>query len=306
MISETHLQHIVPLLDHTPETHCTPDSCNDDNSNNNSTGNSSRNSSSAEERQRYMKEKKKPQILWMLAQLQHLMANNNNTNNDNGNNVSSHEQYHIVDVGGGRGDLALCIASVFLNSRVTVIDTNEPSLNAGREKARLINLTNIQFISGDVTTMDIRKIASDPTTPVTTETTTKPVSADRLIFVGLHACGALSDYILHLSILYLSSFLICTCCFGKHHTITQHIDHTHLWFNQLQDMTTEDIISLCRLAERHESVDTAKTAMHVINSLRLSATQQALTARQTKVSLYLKSFPELLSVKNLVLYASVK
>lgn len=180
---------------------------------------------------------------------------------------------HIVDIGGGRGDLALAVAAaaasastgsatiadsgigehnsapgdagagdVSLPTLVTVIDINQPSLDAGAARARSLGLTNIRFVCGDVReAASVLGLALPSASSSSTATAEVPFGADASsssssspsssqhhhhtsssapaapdLFIGLHACGPLSDCILTLAHQYRSSFLVCPCCFGKH------------------------------------------------------------------------------------------
>ena len=60
---------------------------------------------------------------------------------------------HLVDVGGGRGDLALvCCLALGAGVKITVVDNNAPSLAAGRERAAALGLatSTISFVEGSV------------------------------------------------------------------------------------------------------------------------------------------------------------
>lgn len=82
-------------------------------------------------RTKYLHEKKFPQIqsiLHILLQRQHpRMQQSSSSSSD-----SSLSFRHVLDVGGGRGDLALAIARTFPRVHVTVVDQNESSLRAGQ------------------------------------------------------------------------------------------------------------------------------------------------------------------------------
>ncbi len=62
---------------------------------------------------------------------------------------------HLVDVGGGRGDLAIAAAATLPNVRVTVVDLNKASLEAGRTRAAELQLGNIEFVLGDLATVHL-------------------------------------------------------------------------------------------------------------------------------------------------------
>lgn len=208
-----------------------------------------------ERRMAYLEKKKQPQVLWMLQQLQQFKFT------------------HICDVGGGRGDLAIAIALHFPHAHVTVIDINEQSLQVGKQRAK--DLPNICFLCADATTFV-------PQTKVD-------------VFVGLHACGGLSDCILELALKLQAGFVICTCCFGKNMNMYQ--------WQQDTNITTEEQLLLCQRAEIHDDMETAKTCMHIINSYRLARVSKL---KAIDMDIQLKTFDPSYSPKNFVLFGKIK
>lgn len=142
----------------------------------------------AKRRRVYALERKQPQVLRMLALLSQLTE-------------GSAGLLHMVDVGGGRGDLAVALASTLgpARVRVTVLDLNEKSLAAGRDRAAAAALTNIGFHCCDVT--DGAKVSAI--------CGAVPIDA---VF-GLHCCGGLSEAAMSLALRSGSAFVVCSCCF---------------------------------------------------------------------------------------------
>ena len=62
----------------------------------------------------------------------------------------------ILDVGGGRGDLALCVAAAMPAASVTVLDTNLASLADGAARAAKARLGNIEFVCADAASLGPR------------------------------------------------------------------------------------------------------------------------------------------------------
>lgn len=94
----------------------------------------------------YIVDKKGPQIQWIVSRLRTLFL--------------AEKQYcHVVDVGGGRGDLATRIAKEFSFVHVTVVDKNESSLQAGKDYANSLGVADrMSFVPDDFA--DFRKYNS--------------------------------------------------------------------------------------------------------------------------------------------------
>ena len=122
---------------------------------------------------------------------------------------SSGKTLHLVDVGGGRGDLALGVAQTFEKRvRVSVLDVNVSSLEAGRERAMASGLTNISFYECDIEDkMAVARCCNaDPATA-----DAKSTAID--VVFGLHCCGGLSEAAMELAVSNGAAFAICSCCF---------------------------------------------------------------------------------------------
>ena len=198
-------------------------------------------------RSEYFHSKKWPQIRWFLGRLDEFRR-------------AGVMFKHVLDVGGGRGDLAIHIASAF-GVKVTVIDTSESSLEAGQEAASQKNLHNCHFRN-----MDFRVAA-------------KQLPDDVDMVVALHACGGLSDAALNFAWSRHISFVICPCCHLKH----QHLEPLGGWSSLCDiearsmlptDEVDQDLLDgkasqiLRRLAEIDRR-DIAWRALYIIAALRL-------------------------------------
>ena len=65
----------------------------------------------------------------------------------------------VLDVGCGNGSVAISIAKSHSNSSVTAIDLNKKNIKFAKEKQKINNLKNLNFIHGDVN--NCSKISSD-------------------------------------------------------------------------------------------------------------------------------------------------
>lgn len=167
-------------------------------------------------RKEYLESKKFPQVTWFLQRLRSF------------SNIR-----HILDVGGGRGDLAIALAiGLGPDTRVTVVDMNESSLKAGQEFAEQCGVGDrMEWIYDDFVHYT-----------ETEESTTNDVD----FVVALHACGYLSDLALEYAVRQEASFVICPCCYSK--------------------MKTKNVAT--KLAEISEAPELSRRGMHVINSTR--------------------------------------
>ncbi len=219
----------------------------------------------------YCVTKKQPQLLWTIHQLRCQWP--------------STAALRVYDVCGGRGDLGLCIARSFPQSHVTVLDANALSLAAGRRRAAAVGLTNVDFACVDLASWA-------PGAPSSCSASSPP---SHTLFIGLHACGALSDTILALAVRHHACFFVVPCCFGKH----GHLPAAQHWFQHLSPSDVASTASsMCesdgaipppdpdwsravlRLAESPTRTVSVR-AMHIINSLRLSWVQQVSRTRHT-------------------------
>jgi hypothetical protein len=169
---------------------------------------------SDERRIAYVDQRKRPQVLWMLGLIRRLVGCDDNvvsTNfDDAAQNVATDANaprvIHFADIGGGRGDLANAVAAFFaqphipFSAHVTVMDVNQSSLDAGRERAAAANLgSSMSFVLCDLS--DEKQVAA-------------LLSTQRFDLVfGLHCCGGLAETAVELALTSRASFCVSTCCF---------------------------------------------------------------------------------------------
>jgi len=245
----------------------------------------------------YAHEKKAPQVIWFISQLRTIieaLPPQTCVGDIGSENVGSikHGQLpliHVLDIGGGRGDLAICVATVFRDRcHVTVVDCNSQSLSQGRERASALGLDEgMSWLNCGIN--DLR-----------------PEQLQHVdVVLGLHACGGLTDAILSLTWQLQAlrdarkppvSFLICPCCFSKNLDLLP----ASSWASERPQSQVEVLTRLAESDERSVSL----RAMLLINSARLAATSTALGLSQMRTAtleLKLLAFPERLSRRNLVL-----
>ena len=161
----------------------------------------------------------------------------------------------ILDVGGGRGDLALVLAKALpavlakgVECRVTVIDVNAKSLAAGTARASANGLAapRIVFEKRDVTELAASLTAAacldaSGTAGASSSSGAIGASGDARsdafdVVVGLHACGGLSDAILALAQTQRRcGFVVCTCCFCANLELGVPVAGDAPWWAPLRD-----------------------------------------------------------------------
>eukprot|EP00808_Paulinella_micropora_P007272 g55084.t1 len=98
-------------------------------------------------REEYVAHKKKPQLAWMIQRIQDLLPLQACLPVSTPSSPIS----IVVDVGCGRGDLSLNLATLFPRTHVLALDRNRHSLKAGHERAKALGLRNVTFVCADAT-----------------------------------------------------------------------------------------------------------------------------------------------------------
>lgn len=247
-------------------------------------------------RSEYMFTKKMPQVRRMVQRVQYLFA------------TMGTQPRHIVDVGGGRCDLASALALAFPSCFVSVIDKNESSLTAGKAYAERLGCAGrMNFVSRDMAqvvgamrrpkpaqeNLGVRAPAA-PKSPASgpladfLNVTGAQQLPDVDLVVALHACGDLSDLALACANEMEVPFVICPCCYTK-----QYISNFTPAWNQYcsialpsstgdgaegemeGEITQEQCRnSLVRLAEIDDDMHISRLARVAINSMRLYGMKQ--------------------------------
>jgi hypothetical protein len=235
------------------------------------------------------------------------------------------EFHHVLDIGGGRGDLAVHIAQSFPHVHVTVVDANVRSLLQGQRFAESFGpgvAERIRFVCTRVTEeMDFSKegILASSLAPTAEDSTGNVNAAQHLsavdFVVALHACGGLSDLALRCAVQNKCKFLVCPCCYLKtpfvlpvapRQTNARSEEDASrdgaFSASDAQQLNAEDRQTLLRLAESDNRTVSLR-ASHVINSARMHALQSMLPPHQPS-TLRLHLFAEEFSLRNMVLALS--
>ena len=177
----------------------------------------------------------------------------------------------FLDVGGGRGDLAVQIALEFTDCSVIAVDCNTSSIEAGKCYAEQCGVSDriafvemnfsryVQEYDGDTTAVDC--------------------------IVALHACGDLSDMALSLARDIGCNFIICPCCYPKRY-LDPFVPYWHRYCTEVE------VDSLTRLVELDDRREVSRRAMVVINSMRRDAFGEGVG---------LEEFDSMISKRNIVL-----
>ena len=216
-------------------------------------------------RVRYIEERKRPQIQWMLARVRDMDARR-----------ARGGFRQIVDIGGGRRDLALAVAFTRPAAAVTVVDVNAGALAAGRQRCQAAGLANVRFLERSVEALDLAEtlaeLGAGPGAGgggrARDDSGGEGRGAGDLLLLGLHACGGLSDAILQLAADRGCSFLLCTCCFASNAALRDVLAPGG-W----PGVSGGDGEALCRLAESADDRGVAERSMHSVNALRLRRLQ---------------------------------
>jgi hypothetical protein len=195
-------------------------------------------------RKEYLETKKNNQTQWFVERIR------NFHNKDK-------QPLRFLDVGGGRGDLAVQIAVNFPNAQLIVVDCNESSIAAGREYATKCNVQHrIEFVHQDFSDYCAQYDVED--------------GGDRVdVVVALHACGDLSDMALSFAQTNECDFVICPCCYPKRYLAP----FKPFWHSLC---TADEVDSLSRMVEldNESRNDESRRAMLVINSMRRRAFEE--------------------------------
>jgi hypothetical protein len=216
-------------------------------------------------RREYLVTKKNNQTQWFVERIAHLASKD------------KQPYWRFLDVGGGRGDLAVAIALNFPNAHITVVDCNESSIAAGKVYATKCNVDDrIEFVYQNFSDYYAEYVNDD--------------TDDRIdVVVALHACGDLSDMALSFAQQNECAFVICPCCYPKRYLAP----FTPFWHGLCKN--ADEVDSLSRMVELdNESKDNeSRRAMIVINSMRRQAFGEGCVK--------LEEFSNAISKRNIVL-----
>lgn len=205
-----------------------------------------------EERKRYLAEKKRPQVAAMIKTIQQLVCSMHKDPRS--------DALIFVDVGGGRGDLALAVVEHFPRCSMVMVDVNAAALQSAqieaeqRGVAERITFLNVPW--GTTVPADVSEAVA------ALQTQGVPV-----VVIGLHACGGLSDALLQACGAHGWSFCCCPCCFASNKKLRDwkptNADHADSSWAVANALLTE----LGALAESVRTVHQSD-AMHLVNAIR--------------------------------------
>lgn len=175
----------------------------------------------------------------------------------------------FLDVGGGRGDLAVQIALEFKESSVIAVDCNKSSIEAGKLYAEQCGVADrITFVEMNFSCY-VEEYDGNTIDCI----------------VALHACGDLSDMALSMSRDIGCNFIICPCCYPKRY-LDPFVPYWHRYCTEVE------VDSLTRLVELDDRREVSRRAMLVINSMRQDAFGEGVG---------LEEFDSAISKRNIVL-----
>ncbi|KAI8814470.1 hypothetical protein BJ742DRAFT_785571 [Cladochytrium replicatum] len=239
-----------------------------------------------ERRMEYLEKKKLPQVMWMVQQISALAITKKN------------DAKLILDVGGGRGDLAIALSKALPDFTVVVLDSNGPSLEAGQALATQENVADrMIFLEGDARDPVVLSDIGSPS-----------------IVTALHACGGLADLAMEIARRNRASCLICTCCFRSNTSMGRDVyrswvgskkqpsqalrvleelgirdqiddddaaeDVVEIDEEDIEMLSWEEFKLIQRLALSHGHPDVVARATQIINSLRLRAARDVWDAER--------------------------
>lgn len=240
----------------------------------------------------YLHGKKGPQVQWVVNKLFCMIG-------------GSAEPLCVVDVGGGRGDLAVQIALELkgrglTNSIIVVVDKNSSSLRAGLQFAEEMGVASMVRFFEEEFNINKNYFSAEG----------RAKSAQRFV-VALHACGDLTDLALEFSRISRANFICVPCCFSKFYCT----DWSGGWGTYLASSSSEadsccDKYALGKLAEK-EPRECSWATMKAINTLRLCSVllsgSECLgsgVSAESTWRLSLESFSRKFSMRNMVLCGS--
>jgi Methyltransferase domain len=214
-------------------------------------------------RQEYMQRKKEPQVQWLLQRVVDVLAHH-----------MRHDSWRILDIGGGRGDVAVQLARRLPQAQITVVDRNPLTACAEWAAQHGVRLTLRQadFLSFMTEHGEERWDC----------------------VVAWHACGDLTDAALLYAQRTASALIICPCCYNKTLRPDVFIPPYHTTLEKELQSIPDELPRIQRLAETSQDAATSRRAAQWINGRRIAAMAPGWRLR-------LEEFPFEYSARNLVL-----
>lgn len=255
-------------------------------------------------RLQYSEQRKRPQVQWMLEKILALVG----SDREGRIQGESTRKIHLVDIGGGRGDLSMAVAAFFCNSKshniidahVTVLDVNESSLRSGEERARSAGLdSKISFVHCDISqNSQVDEFLKSDTYG---------------LFYGLHCCGGLAEAAVEIALRAQTSFCISTCCFRSNQILACLTRRADFMFrsdaNQKSLEKFRDDIRRVSVLSTGASSGGQHRAIRALNAMRRAAAEDLMASRNQvgkSLTVSQESFPVQFSVQNRVLIGRMK
>ena len=163
--------------------------------------------------------RKRPQLQWMLERLDELLP--------------CGEERTVLDVGGGKGDLAVWLGHERPQWHTVAVDVHAPSVAQGRDALRKAGLQerarievcdatsllpplNSQLDNERAVVTDAGPAGNTSAGPAGGNSAGSALVGSFDAVVGLHCCGGLSETALAIALQHRVPFCICTCCFCSH------------------------------------------------------------------------------------------
>jgi len=250
---------------------------------------------------------------------------------------------HVLDIGGGRGDLAVLIAQTFPHALVTVVDANVSSLRQGKAFAKRCGeevYRRIRFVcarfeanfsfegvhilsDADLQEPEQEHSCTIEKTEQSIHTTSTEIASTGAalvpavdVVVALHTCGGLSDLALHYAATKQCRFLVCPCCYLKTPYCMPTSASAPIVPLTMESAASEieytERLALLRLAESDNRACSSRASL-VINSQRLNALESILQGPKCEEGsgihsswqVQLSEFPKEYSLRNLVLSSTL-
>ena len=213
---------------------------------------------------------KRPQLEWLAAAAERLVVAR-----------GARGVQRVVDIGGGKGNLANVIAARLGAEAATVrvVDVADSALERGRARAARGRLANIEYACADAS--DARALKGDGAPDVV---------------VALHACGPLSDVAARHAAIHGASLAMVSCCYMKHREMKPLAGG--MTAAEWLDVPAPMHEAVLRAAELQGDADVADVAMHSLAALRAAAVERDWPRGRDKPRLRVVRFPAAWSARN--------
>ncbi|KAG7350586.1 methyltransferase domain containing protein [Nitzschia inconspicua] len=233
--------------------------------------------------------RKRPQIEWMCREISAVIEQHP----DYGKRTLS-----ILDIGGGKGNLAYHLSRTIDNIEITVVDIGAGAIKNGLKKGLRISrgkikppLSMVNFQFADASTSMLDGIEAD-------------------VIISLHVCGHLTDVALFHAFHRNISFVIVPCCFKSNSHLKIPVDLSSgkgRPVNEWLEIPAEDWSQLKSIAEIQGNISVSNLGMRLICGIRANTIQRKLQAKRSvhcgdyASFLRISSFPVQYSTRNLAM-----